>query len=1662
MSEALTKQQILQKQAEELLANAMKSRFQRFDPESLAWLVLPPAWTETVARTCDFPTGTLNLDAFLDEARAAGLCERGQFVFHDGQTDRSFWISDAFRSQVLQQLRRDSGPRFLEKQTYVIGSRISDQNRQRGVPVPDVLARWAELAAQTKGGISGATQWLNHQVRRLVADEETGQALAWLETGETLARTLGGDLEAAVLLGNRRLELAYRRVMESRHLDSFLERPDLLVPFHEMLKPESADNAWALHYVGMGGVGKTMLLRYITAREAPELQIATCRIDFDYLSPDFPVRKPGQLLMELAEELRSYVPNARAEDAFTEFEYEVIDLHEALGDEPPPHDPLANIRRPEFTRTLRAFIAALAPLPKPIVLILDTCEELTKLPPTGEVLANVEATFEILERIHKQVPEVRVVFAGRRLLARSGRGWQAVGPSLVAGKKDLLPEQKPYLRLYEIRGFSDQAPNGNGRSDVDRFFQEKKGLQLTADMRQAVLERSPEIGRAAEVKYDPPRTKPLGTLYSPFDLDLYAKWLLDEPDLDARTIASGATDPYVERRIVKRIKAPYVRAALPAAVSLRRFDKTMLRLYFLRAGSAQAAELLARLDPAVLDLPLTLLEEEFDQIYRELGDQEWIDYQPDRDLDTTFLEIDRQLQPRLIAYFAQPGRGSESAKGQLGPLLDVLVRSRALAELSVSHLDAALRLLPVEQAAALWAQVDRRVAEEGRWNWAIQVTNFILSDRGAVPGRDHPLRAAVGATRVSATLHVAPAVDVTAAWEEVSQTAVNHPDPTIGAWLTDRALLGQMTASLAIGRVSAAIQLARIWPLIRRHAKELADFGADLSPERRHLLAQLTASTVAALDGWLESADLNADWAGIIGQIAEALAVVLESVELPPDIEAYAWLLLGRFAWLAGKADPAQRWLARAEIMLPADEALGQRWADWRMPASLPDRIRLEILRLPSSTTGVTAEQYMRWQQAAEERLDTIDGERLVSRILQLRLRNGLVPVEELEHLASLDKYNPNDLRLPECRVHRQTPPLVATLAQALTALGHADLAMDWLNDRTDQATRTGRDQATVRELERTKLKVIRRARMADRGLTLSSSLARSVDPTDAALAWRRIALTLPPNAQDIPTPSVDSSVALRHAWWSSWAALASGSEYSQLLPLLISLPPADEIEEDYYQYAWALDKREMAHLYELTSEDAVPLTLDIDEYADAGRFWEEHPEDSERALRLLLRQAALANTPFPDEWAADFGHRGVAQLALDEGELLALRLPEKADLLLQLAQDAFEQVGDLFGTVQAAALRAIGTTRVYGAEKAQRESEASLAATYDRLVEDGPLSLLPNRQTVTNDLSGDIGRTTLQHRAVGGWLERVFIRLDWGADSDAKGDKDTPLRLWLMGQHEGGLPAELDLTLSLENLKEAQQDADSSNVDFGLGDWLGIIVALLIFIGLLVGGYFLVGWLIGSVTTGGVGGGMQFGIYVAILLALGFSPRGFRKAASAIRSWQAANSRVTLAVESEQSSVGRRLELDRSVPVRFDLQQRRRQFLALPPFSWRHLRLSRWPGQTPGIQPYAVGAEAFAEEGVAALQAIREALGDRQLPVLLLVDQAAAAYPWEAVLQLALMAAETEERPAGRLQFWRDTTRDALSQQSASPGDRTDNRYYLSEQQVLTGFGTGTSARPR
>ena len=168
-----------------------------------------------------------------------------------------------------------------------------------------------------------------------------------------------------------------------------------------------------------------MLLRHISAELAPAQQFAVARIDFDRLSPDFPVKNPGQLLLYLLEELEAYA-NPETRELYENARKVLLYLGLPAKGEP-------GGAPSTLGQAVESFCAYLEALGSRIVLILDTCEELSKFEPADAVLPQVDAAFRLLERIHQEVPAVRVVFAGRRPLACKGSRQRRAGLAALAG-----------------------------------------------------------------------------------------------------------------------------------------------------------------------------------------------------------------------------------------------------------------------------------------------------------------------------------------------------------------------------------------------------------------------------------------------------------------------------------------------------------------------------------------------------------------------------------------------------------------------------------------------------------------------------------------------------------------------------------------------------------------------------------------------------------------------------------------------------------------------------------------------------------------------------------------------------------------------------------------------------------------------------------------------------------------------------------------------------------------------------------------------------------------------------------------------------------------------------------------------------------------------------
>ena len=283
--------------------------------------------------------------------------------------------------------------------------------------LPALTRRWLDLI-YSESGQSGPV--LFRDIAKLVASDELAEAAALADAAAVLAPVPGGSYPAAVTRGRRLLQAGYRRRRDREALADFV-RPDEQVTQLVDLVTSKPGQPWAVHLLGPGGIGKTMLLRYLAsdlfAQENEVSPFTVARIDFDHISPDYPVDRPVQLLTELADDIIVGADAEISERRLRAFFASAESVNAAAVDSPlSPDDPLVK-------RTVRLFAEYLKRLPAPQVLVLDTCEELAKLHPADTEVPAVTRTFELLHDVWEQCPTVRVVFAGRRYLASSGAGW---------------------------------------------------------------------------------------------------------------------------------------------------------------------------------------------------------------------------------------------------------------------------------------------------------------------------------------------------------------------------------------------------------------------------------------------------------------------------------------------------------------------------------------------------------------------------------------------------------------------------------------------------------------------------------------------------------------------------------------------------------------------------------------------------------------------------------------------------------------------------------------------------------------------------------------------------------------------------------------------------------------------------------------------------------------------------------------------------------------------------------------------------------------------------------------------------------------------------------------------------------------------------------------
>ncbi|MGD8489392.1 MAG: hypothetical protein PVI68_10290, partial [Anaerolineae bacterium] len=1159
--------------------------------------------------------------------------------------------------------------------------------------------------------------------------------------------------------------------------------------------------------------------------------------------------------------------------------------------------------------------------------------------------------------------------------------------------------------------------------------------------------------------------------HNPYTLDLYSKWFQDDPDLTSQVIQSGKIDPYIEMRIVQRISEDDVRDLLPATVKLRHFNAQMLEPAFSGSHDAFQAAFQA------------LSDQEWMRYDRD-PDTDEIMLRVDGNLHPQMVEYFEQAAPealaaageRLAPSLAERVRHTPLAQLGLAPINAALslLPDREAAQLW-SELES--RIVPEDYS---WGSVQRIMRF------------LLGAEFGAAGGGPSLLRAAVRATQTAVGLQTSATDDPGIGWSAVARTLaqldpVEQTSP-LGQWLAHRVLLGQIAAGqFATDRVTrrppAEEQLARFDQI---KFDVIADEPPELTPEQR---AQRLAAFLAASEFLLDSAEEEGT-RPVLNQLD--LKMLQERQEDPRlgafalALAARAALLRDEPRQAAEDFARAEALAVEYEA-----EWWGQPkpWTDWRAPDSLRDRIRLEMLRLLPQPPDQN--RLSRWLQEAARpatrvvppdseqvlsamvdrllsetawpaRRDVqIDSERLLSAVLDRLLDVGVAPAGFLERLEELARYQSG--RRPVCLAHRQTPPLFVTLARSWLARGDVGRAMASLERQSETGIQAVDETGVVAASLQGRIEIARRMRQQDQSKALLDLVGYAQLPEEAP--WPAAVLAGAVLPGELPPPNPTWSPECLHAWWSCQYDLTPDRlEQAQVVHGLLAkefgeFPRGPRL---YTLLALALDAEERALL--IGGQDTLWTE---DERAHLYSWFygliERYPHrlprrESEMALRLFLRAIAIQAScftpiygrpefvnlladpaPLSPESVSYFqllnllrfdvtGSRRAAEIALEEGELLALRMPGLAAQLLLLAQQWFDETAKsnlahlrfedmAFATlgVQAGILAASCAARVGSHEVVQSALDA-VQTNYEQLQENGRLVQAPD----WSDLPF-IEPDKLAQQDGGEWLVRLHACRVWYLNQlPAKTSVDLlRTKTWLERQYGQRPTPELRLFLAQPNIEpELEPDLSAAEEELSDRELFLILGGLLLgAAAILVGLFFAFRWLIDRLT-GGLGVGWTIGLYVLLWVLLVAAINGLPALRDRLRARLTASMTVSARISSPYGVTvrGADLALRESVGVTIELQRGSRWEIQSwpPPFVFRtEPQTGSYHADASLLRPYVWSARGFPTGLVEDLGALTALLGGRSVPVELQIDDALLPYPWEALLSLSVQDLDR--------QFWHE-----------------------------------------
>lgn len=645
------------------------------DLDTMTKLALLPEFTPEFLTDTGITTeisGTVLADKVFDS--------RPALPADDGSLRSVYWVRRDARLTIGSQVRSQLG---LKK----LGELLSGlRDRVENARVPGLgLDAWAEVVDLLIGDPEGKA------ILDKVAGAVAHRASQFVEVVAFLADVLGGSLPGVVDRARTLVAVKVRQDEAARALVTYQRRPGL----ESWIAAALSGDDWAIHLRGGGGVGKTMLLRYVSSPQfAGEHRLApftVAGVDFDHLDPRYPLLRPLLLFEALQSQLVyptsvSTTELGQARGQFLDAAAAAAEL--AVSTRPGQWNPVGD--------GIRAFADLVRLTGRQVVLFFDTAEELDKATGATSDSTPVEATLKRLDELQDvlrrggQLP-VRVIFAGRRPLRTRQDGTDAT---------------PAHIRVRQVEGFD--------LAEATTYLHDRIP-GITIGQVETLLDRSGPVRGDRDQRFNP------------FELASWASWVIDEQeagrpfDLD---LLSSYADPYVQRRILGRISEPAVRVLVGPAALLGRFERRLVEPTVRRAG---------------IDEQLAI---------KLLADQEWVNV-ADRDDDgfPLTLEVDEHLQDRLRAAVMEPSFTFPLDRRRLAEDIRAEIGAHRLVDQPADPFVALIRLLPPDDAFVFWGELEQRIAREDAWGWTDGLIRRV--EPAAAPGT--LLLAAITATKAAGT-----------------------------------------------------------------------------------------------------------------------------------------------------------------------------------------------------------------------------------------------------------------------------------------------------------------------------------------------------------------------------------------------------------------------------------------------------------------------------------------------------------------------------------------------------------------------------------------------------------------------------------------------------------------------------------------------------------------------------------------------------------------------------------------------------------------------------------------------------------------------------------------------------------------------------------------------